>query len=196
MAPILYGPNTVLTNEEVEKRRNVLRNVSDDEIRKCEQWLLEEGKSLTVLVVGGTGDGKSTFINGLLGKAISDVASGRLSIEVGKKVKCYTGRVGEVDISVVEVPELDMDEIRAQSHLIKYYCLNGVDVVYVCQKMHDRHRPAAIETLRRLSVVFGKEIHKKAVLVLTLANDIPIDWHDADEAAIRKIFWYVLGNCH
>ena len=52
MAAARYGPNVIITNEEVKKRKDALRNVSDDQLRKCKQLLLEGGKSLTTLVVG------------------------------------------------------------------------------------------------------------------------------------------------
>ena len=78
MAAARYGPNVIITNEEVKKRKDALRKVSDDQLRKCKQLLLEGGKSLTTLVMGETGTGKSTLINTLLGKNIADVASGTL----------------------------------------------------------------------------------------------------------------------
>ena len=56
MAAARYGPNIIITNEEVEKRRDALRNVSDDQLRKCKQLLLEGGKSLTTLVMGELGN--------------------------------------------------------------------------------------------------------------------------------------------
>ena len=184
MAPLTHGPNKIATDEQVEKRKHALRNASDDQIEKCEELLLKEGKSLTALVVGERGTGKSTLINTLFGKEIAEVDCGP-----SRKVKYYTGCVREVDITVVEVPELDIDEIRAHSQLLQRQCPNGVDVVYVCQKMYDRHRLSAIETLRRLSVVFGREIYKKAVVVLTFANDMPKRWGRKADKKFEKV-WY------
>ena len=179
MAPLIkHGPNTVATSEQVEKQNLALKNLSDDQITKCEQSLLERGNSLTALVVGESGTGKSTFINTFLGKEIAEVDSG--PIEVTRKIERYTGRVGNVNTTVVEVPELDIDEVREHQIELKRYCPKGVDVVFVCQKMYDRHRPSAIQTLRCLSIVFSKEIHEKAVFVMTFANDIPRRWGRAE----------------
>ena len=50
MAAARYGPNVIITNEEVEKHKDALRNVSDYQLRKRKQLLLEGGKSLTTLV--------------------------------------------------------------------------------------------------------------------------------------------------
>ena len=174
MAAARYGPNVIITNEEVEKRNDALRNVSDDQLRKCKQLLLEGGKSLTTLVMGETGTGKSTLINALLGKNIANVASG--PTERTTSLKCYTGCVGKVDVTVMELHNLDMDQIRVHTSELEKNSLNGVDVVYICQKLYDRHRPSTIETLHRLSVVFGREIYKKAVFVMTFANEIPKSW--------------------
>ena len=158
MAAACYGPNVIITNEEVEKRKHALRNVSDDQLRKCKQLLLEGGKSLTTLVMGETGTGKSTLINALLDKKIADVASG--PTETTTSLKCYTGCVGKVDVTVMEIHNLDMNQICVHTTELEKNSSNGVDVVYICQKLYDRHRPSAIETLRRLSVVFGREIFK------------------------------------
>lgn len=174
MVALEHGPNIVATSAQVEKQNRALKNLSDDQIKKCEKLLLEGGNSLTALVVGESGTGKSTFINTFLGKEIAKVDSG--PTEVTRKVKHYTGRVGNVDTTVVEVPELDTGGIRKHRKELKRYCPNGVDVVFVCQKMYDRHRPSAIKTLRCLSIAFSREIHKKAVFVMTFANDIPRSW--------------------
>ena len=174
MAAARYGPNVIITNEEIEKRRDALQKVSDDQLRKCKKLLLEGGKSLTTLVMGESGTGKSTLINALLGKKIADVASG--PTETTTNLKCYTGCIGKVDVTVMEIHSLDMDQIRVHTSELQKNSSNGVDVVYICQKLYDRHRPSAIETLRRLSVVFGREIYKKAVFVMTFANEIPKSW--------------------
>lgn len=172
--PIKHGPNIVATSEQVRKRNDALKNLSDDQIKKCEQLLLEGGNSLTALVVGESGTGKSTFINTFLGKEIAKVDSG--PTKVTRKVKHYTDFVGNVHTTVVEVPELGIDEIRKHRIELRRYCPNGVDVVFVCQKMYDCHRPSAIETLHHLSSVFSREILKKAVFVMTFANEIPRSW--------------------
>ena len=185
MAAARYGPNVIITNEELEKRKDALRKVSDDQLRKCKQLLLEGGKSLTTLVMGETGTGKSTLINALLGKKIADVASG--PAETTTNLKCYTGCVGKVDVTVMEIHNLDMDHVRVHTSELEKNSLNGVDVVYICQKLYDRHRPSTIETLRRLSVVFGREIYKKAVFVMTFANEIPKSWgRKTDTKTLQK----------
>ena len=185
MAAARYGPNVIITNEELEKRKDALRNVSDDQLRKCKQLLLEGGKSLTTLVMGETGTGKSTLINALLGKKIANVASG--PTETTTSLKCYTGCVGKVDVTVMEIHNLDMDHVRVHTSKLEKNSLNGVDVVYICQKLYDRHRPSTIETLRRLSVVFGREIYKKAVFVMTFANEIPKSWgRKTDTKTLQK----------
>ena len=185
MAAARYGPNVIITNEEIEKRRDALQKVSDDQLRKCKKLLLEGGKSLTTLVMGESGTGKSTLINALLGKKIADVASG--PTKTTTNLKCYTGCVGKVDVTVMEIHSLDMDQIRVHSSELQKNSSNGVDVVYICQKLYDRHRPSAIETLRRLSVVFGREIYKKAVFVMTFANEIPKSWgHKIDVKTLQR----------
>ena len=185
MAAARYGPNVIITNEEIEKRRDALQKVSDDQLRKCKKLLLEGGKSLTTLVMGESGTGKSTLINALLGKKIADVASG--PTETTTNLRCYTGCVGKVDVTVMEIHNLDMDQICVHSSELQKNSSNGVDVVYICQKLYDRHRPSAIETLRRLSVVFGREIYKKAVFVMTFANEIPKSWgHKIDVKTLQR----------
>ena len=60
-------------------------------------------------------------------------------------------------------------------------------MVYICQKLYDCHRPSTIETLRRLSVVFGREIYKKVVFVMTFANEIPKSWgRKTDTKTLQK----------
>ena len=102
-------------------------------------------------------------------------------------LKCYTGCVGKVDVTVMELHNLDMDQVRVHTSELEKNSLNGVDVVYISQKLYDRHRPSTIETLRRLSVVFGREIYKKAVFVMTFANEIPKSWgRKADTKTLQK----------
>ena len=172
MSVLRYGPNVVATAKEIRERKEALQKVTDDQLKKCKNVLLKGGDSISALVVGESGTGKSTVINALLGKEIAKVGSG--PITVTEKVRNYSGLVGEVDVNIVELPELDMDEVRR--YKLQLQRLDNVDVVYVCQKLYDRHRRSAIETLRRLSVVFGKDIYKKAVFVMTFANDMPKSW--------------------
>ncbi len=169
-----YGPNIIFTANETERCTDALRNVSKGKLQRCRKALLEGEQSLTVLVVGESGTGKSTLINALCGEQVAEVASG--PAPVSREPKRYTGRVRNVDLTFVELPDLGTDEIRARKKQLQRYCPNGVDLVYICQKLYERQRTTSIETLRRLSVVFGREIHKRAVFVMTFADNFPKNW--------------------
>ncbi len=167
----VYGPNSILKENETTA---ALGKVSKEQLQRCKKTLLEGEQSLTVLVVGEPGTGKSTLTNAVCGEQVAEVASG--PAPVSREPKRYTGRVGTVDLTFVELPDLGIEEIRARTKQLQTYCPNGVDAVYICQKLYDRQRTSPIETLRRLSVVFGREIYKRAVFVMTFADNFPKNW--------------------
>lgn len=186
--PVKHGPNE-FSEKDAEEYGKALQKLSPETIGKCEKFLLEGEKSLCAVVVGESGSGKSTFINALLGEDVAPVDGGRSSVP--RKPSFYSGCVtnpsSNVSLTIVEVPEMKVDEMRAQQANFDRYCREGVDVVYVCQKMYDRQNSSAIETFRRLRTVFDGEIYKKAVIVLTFANDFPSNWGDErDEIALQQ----------
>ena len=65
----------------------------------------QRNSSLQILVVGESGTGKSTLINGLLGEQVKDVKNKYKSVT--KNTTRYHRKIGKIDIVIFDTPDDD-----------------------------------------------------------------------------------------
>ena len=167
--------NTV--DEETRKRilKQLGYNLNDlDELRQKEA-------KIRILVTGANGVGKSTIINGLVGKRIFDTKLDELD-HITTHVTEQKCREKGVEIIVFDCPaSLDMDEEELLK-LIEVH--NGLDLILYCKEMSatDAKIEAEMEIIKKLTACLGKlttkgsdkkmgkDIWHHCLFVLTFAN--------------------------
>lgn len=160
------------------------------------QWW-KDSNSITVLITGKTGTGKSSLVNAILGKEVATV---------GKKLDPQTTEVSSFDTSVDGIKVIVWDSPGLQDglnneaaylHDIETNCKGKIDLFLCCISMENKRFLTGsrdIESMIKLTDKLGKEIWDNAVLVLTCANKFisskkstMVNCDDLNEK-IKKIF--------
>ena len=136
------------------------------------EWL-SLGTSASILVTGKTGTGKSSLINGMVGKCVAKEGD---TLDRGTTaVTQYTVRYeGGVTITVWDSPGLQ-DGLEKEGEYIEDMqskgCANS-DLVFYCTKMNEtRLSHDDTEAIRKLTKGLGKSFWKNALFVMTFANN-------------------------
>ena len=126
-----------------------------------------------IILIGETGQGKSSLINGLLGQVVAseghDLVSHTRGINEyffekdGVTVNVWDTQGFEMEIGDVDVSRLQAIAKREQIHLILY-----------CVRMDNTRWPNAIDavTIHKMTEVFGKGIWQHCRFVLTFGNQV------------------------
>ena len=136
------------------------------------QGWLSGSNSVNMLVTGKTGVGKSSLINGIVGKNVAEEGD---SLDRGTvMVQAFSFKYHDVDTTIWDSPGLqdglDKEEeyIRDMQHK---GCANS-DLVLYCARMTDtRFRKEDHDAIRKLTIGLGKQIWNNAVFVMTFANE-------------------------
>lgn len=165
-----------LMNPDLSKLPDEIKKKVD--IAKVHKMLTEEA-SLSFLVTGRTGTGKSTFINGLLGMKIGDKkyaeeGSGLDSCTLG--LAKYEKRKGRISVNVWDSRGL-LDGKTNEDGSLKEMVENcsEVDLKLLCIAMDEERfvrgddNPDVI-AMKRLTQEFGKDFWRNVFVVLTFAN--------------------------
>ena len=122
-------------------------------------WLNEGHTNLELVVVGEAGQGKSSLINGLLGKEVAK--EGKLDPET-QTVKKYVYEENGVTVALWDTPGfgVDTDEKEEETlQAIKTECAGQVDLLLYCIRMDNAHWPKKddIYTIRKMTPSFGAQ---------------------------------------
>ena len=138
-------------------------------------WLDEGRSRLGLVVVGEAGQGKSSLINGLLGKEVAKEGCS-LNPET-EEVANYCYEENGITVSLWDTPGFgvesdEKEEITLQAMLNQ---CDPVDLMLYCVRMDQMRWPkkSDIATIRKMTRVFGKRIWQYCQFVLTFANQVP-----------------------
>ena len=140
---------------------------------KVEEWE-KNSKSVSILVTGKTGTGKSTLINGIVGKEVA-VPGNKLDPETSE-VTAFPFKEGDITVNVFDSPGLQDGTKNEGKYLadMKAKC-SDVDLVIYCIRMSEDRVPEAgpdVRAMKLLNETFGHEMWKNTVFLLTFANDV------------------------
>ena len=139
-------------------------------------WLNEGHPSLEFVVVGEAGQGKSTLINGLLGKEVAKEGDD-LDPET-QMVEKYFYEENGVAVALWDTPGFGVDTDEKEEETLQAMareCAGQVDLVLYCIRMDTARWPRTtdITTIRKMTKVFGPKIWRCCQFVLTFANQVP-----------------------
>ena len=137
------------------------------------QGWLSGSNSVNMLVTGKTGVGKSSLINGVVGKEVAEEGD---TLDRGTvKVQAFSFKYHDVDITIWDSPGLQDGLDREEEYIRdmqRQGCANS-DLVLYCARMSDsRFRQEDHDAIRKITVGLGKDIWKNAIFVMTFANEV------------------------
>ena len=131
--------------------------------------------SLSIVVVGESGQGKSSLINGLLGEEIAKESD---DLEFAtESVDRYQYEQNGVHVVLFDTPGFGVgdDEEEAETlRKIREAC-PSIDILLYCIRMDTKRWPTRsdISTIRQYTGSYGSAIWQRAIFVMTFANTVP-----------------------
>ena len=144
-------------------------------------------KSISILLTGKTGSGKSTLINGILGLNVEGKKCAREGDDLKActtKVEAYQEKIGGIDVMIWDSPGLQ-DGTENEGEYIKQMkekCSNR-DLTIYCIRISDTRLVSGsdeVKAMKKLTEAFGHDFWKTTIIVLTFANIyrlINMDWY-------------------
>ena len=135
----------------------------------------EEVPSVKILVVGKTGSGKSTLINGLLGNDVAEV--GKTLKSKTRDVECYRElyKADNITFKVIicDSPGFQDNEFSDEKYMemLRSKCHDPDLMLFIVSLRETRWTRDQVETINKVSDAMGKEIWQNSVLVLSFANE-------------------------
>ena len=134
-----------------------------------------KGKGLKIVVVGEAGQGKSTLINGLLGKEVANEGD---QFDAGTaEIKYYCLDQNGISVQIWDTPGFGFGSEEEDQKMVEQLRMSECfphDLALFCFKMDDTRFPKRIhtDTVKTLTQVFGKNFWKHTMFVLTFANAV------------------------
>ena len=163
--------------------------------------MLQNSKSLSILLTGKTGSGKSTLANGIIGvKMAEEGASVQRSCTM--EVQAYTTKKGRIQVTVWDSPGLQDGTDNQETYLqsIKDKC-SKVDLTLYCIEISKTRFVRGTDNpdvlaMNKLTEALGPEFWKNAIIVLTFANVLEVlhlsDWGKLSAKKKAKAFETVI----
>ena len=131
--------------------------------------------SLKLVVIGEAGQGKSSLINGLIGRKVAK--EGKLFDPCTVTIDHYSLEEDGVFIEIWDTPGFGMGSVEEDKRMVETLQTSNCyphDLALFCIRMDGTRFPtrAHIDTIQTFTRVFGKEFWKHTVFILTFANNI------------------------
>ncbi len=142
---------------------------------------LQEATSLSILVTGRTGTGKSTIINGLLGMKMGDGAYAAEGDGLGpltSELQYFHKKKGRIDVVVWDSRGLldgKMDQDKDLKEMVAK--CSEVDLKLLCIDVSQRRfvrgkENADVQAMKKLTDEFGMDFWRNVMIILTFANEV------------------------
>ena len=162
-----FAPETMTASHHFLYRHlpNMVRKRLDD-------WR-KDSSSINILITGKTGIGKSTLVNGLVGKVIAK-EGGTLQATTDKVDKS-SKKISGVDVNVWDSPGLQDETANEDEYLadIKLNCKDKIDLFIYCHDMSENRFDDGgtdVTAMKRLTETLGENVWENGIVVLTMAN--------------------------
>ena len=155
----------------------------------------EDDKSLTILLLGEPGIGKSTLVNGLVGQCVAEVSK-KADIAtqgVTRELKDYYADAEGVAITIWDTPGLLDPTIKTEKTLEEVKNISKtIDLFLFCINMNKTrvfHEGDETAMINMITKFIGKEFWKKGLVVLVRANSfiytLKDQYSDNEERVIK-----------
>ena len=137
---------------------------------------IKSAKEFKFIVVGQTGIGKSTLINGLISEEVAKVDEGHMSnASVTQKVESYSRKINDIEVVAYDSPGLEDGSGKEEDYLEEIYqtCQQGIDlVIFAVVMTRQRFVPdnPDVRAMEKFTRKLTPAIWGKTVIVLTQAN--------------------------
>lgn len=164
---ILQGARTVDPNISIQDLLKFSAN--SEELDR----IFKNANEFRFLITGQTGVGKSTLINGLIGKEVAEVGDGVEASGVTTEVKPYHKIIDEVDVLVYDSPGLEDGSGNEKKYLDELYkkCHDAHLFIFAV-RLTNRFVPNNPDVLSMVKFTdrFGPKTWEKAIVIITCAN--------------------------
>ena len=168
----------------------LLRGLPQEIVGEFKEWI-ESSKSVTIIVTGKTGAGKSTLVNALIGEEIAkegDTLNPETALTERHKKKIFG-----YNVAVCDTPGLrDVYGTERESAYIsdmKKKCpADEVDLFMCCISVSQNRfteDSTEIEAMKELTAAYGRQFWDHAIIALTFANEIEERDEDIHQAKMK-----------
>uniref|UniRef100_A0A1X7V7I6 AIG1-type G domain-containing protein n=1 Tax=Amphimedon queenslandica TaxID=400682 RepID=A0A1X7V7I6_AMPQE len=132
-----------------------------------------KGRELKIVVVGEAGQGKSTLINGLLGKEVANEGD---QFDAGTaEIKYYNLNQNGISVKIWDTPGFGFGSEEEDQKMVEQLRRSDCfphDLALFCFRMDGTRFPTRVHTttVKILTQVFGRKFWEHTVFILTFAN--------------------------